>query len=655
MNTFVTAAGFALGASAAILPRNDGCCFQLTASGGQSGTLGQLDDGQNRVGGGLGAAQYCINNGQITDGSGRGCILTAPTTQFQCDMGASPDGGFSVSGNGMLQHNGDSTFYACPADEGEYNIYTEKVDNMPKCVEVSLSTGGKCAGGQSMTSPAGGQQTSPAGGQNTCPPAQTVTKTEQGKPTTVVSTKTEQGAPTTVYKTETVQNTQVKPTTVYSTKTEEETETATKPTTVYETKTVQSTVTAQQPTTIYQTKTQEETETATKPTTVYSTSTVQNTVTAQTPTTVYKTSTVEETQTVPTTAYETKTMQNTVTAQTPTTVYKTEEQTETVPTTAYETKTVQNTVTAQTPTTVYKTEEQTETATKPTTVYDTKTIQNTVTAQTPTTVYKTSTVEETQTKPTTAYETKTIQQTETAQQPTTVYNTKTVEETETAKAQPTTITKVQTQVQTQKAPAQTVTKTEQCDQGKPTYGGHGGWGHGKPTQGGGKPSPTSQGSACPTDLSGSYETPHLIVPVNSEHPDQSYGTSYNGMMNSSASSIYNFDIPQSYEGQTCSLVFMLPKKADLETSDYTLEGQGSISVDRLSSPCKESTTWNSAPQIASHAGDFSPQPGNSYVVMTDSCAAGSTQSYELSASGGLDLNYFQDYNPSPIGLYITTC
>merc|ERR1712072_841439 len=110
---------------------------------------------------------------------------------------------------------------------------------------------------------------------------------------------------------------------------------------------------------------------------------------------------------------------------------------------------------------------------------------------------------------------------------------------------------------------------------------------------------------------------HLIVPISSEYPDQSYGTSYNGQINGTTSSVYNFDIPQSYEGQTCSLVFLFPKKSDLETSDFTFNGEGSVSVDYLSSAAK--------------------------------------QSYELSASDGLSLEYFQDYNPSPIGLYITTC
>lgn len=82
-----------LGATAAILKREQ-CCFQLTASGGASGSVGQIVDGQVRIGDGSPPATFCINNGAITDGSGRGCILTGPTLQWQCDAGAtgiSPD------------------------------------------------------------------------------------------------------------------------------------------------------------------------------------------------------------------------------------------------------------------------------------------------------------------------------------------------------------------------------------------------------------------------------------------------------------------------------------------------------------------------------------------------------------------------------------
>lgn len=71
---------FGLGANA-LVARDATQCVQLKASGGASGILGQLSDGQNRVGGNNPTGCYCLSNGGFTDSHGRGCILTPPTTQ----------------------------------------------------------------------------------------------------------------------------------------------------------------------------------------------------------------------------------------------------------------------------------------------------------------------------------------------------------------------------------------------------------------------------------------------------------------------------------------------------------------------------------------------------------------------------------------------
>jgi hypothetical protein len=75
MYSFVTLS-LVLGASAFTAVPRSSCSFELTASGGQSGTIGQLSDGQNRIGGGLSPSTFTIDNGGITDAAGRGCILT---------------------------------------------------------------------------------------------------------------------------------------------------------------------------------------------------------------------------------------------------------------------------------------------------------------------------------------------------------------------------------------------------------------------------------------------------------------------------------------------------------------------------------------------------------------------------------------------------
>ncbi len=46
-------------------------------------------------------------------------------------------------------------------------------------------------------------------------------------------------------------------------------------------------------------------------------------------------------------------------------------------------------------------------------------------------------------------------------------------------------------------------------------------------------------------------------------------------------------------------------------------------------------------------------PRSSTVVTSFACPAGHAVSYEISSGGGSSLSYFQDYNPSPIGIYIS--
>ncbi|KAF2846287.1 hypothetical protein T440DRAFT_482649 [Plenodomus tracheiphilus IPT5] len=335
-------AQLALGLGAnALVARNAPQCIQLKASGGASGVLGQLDDGQNRVGGGHPTGCYCLSNGGFTDSNGRGCILTPPTTQFQCDVGASPTSGFSIGSSGSVTYNGSGKFYACPVnDNGEWNVYTVPAPGQKKCVEITLDSAGAC--GSSKPAPP--------------PPAQPET-------------------------------------------------------------------------------------------------------------------------------------------------------------TPCETPAVQ--------------------------------------APTP-------------------------------------------------------------------APAP----------------------------------PTKPSNACPADINGPYQFPHLIVPVNSASPNTAYGTSYFGKVDKTTCSIFNFDIPASDASKTCSLIFLFPQQKDLVTSSFTTSGSGQVNFTKLKGPASQGTTWANAPGKEAELGSWSVAPGNAYTVASGSCEAGKTVSYELCATGDYALNYFQDYNPSAIGLYV---
>ncbi|KAL4894387.1 ubiquitin 3 binding protein But2 C-terminal domain-containing protein [Aspergillus ambiguus] len=171
------------------------------------------------------------------------------------------------------------------------------------------------------------------------------------------------------------------------------------------------------------------------------------------------------------------------------------------------------------------------------------------------------------------------------------------------------------------------------------------------------PSPTSSTSrSCSTTLSSNnFEFPHLIIPIDSNAPNTAFGTQFNGTITSTVSSIFNFDIPQSDSGKTCSLIFLFPRKGDLQTSSFSFGGDGKVNVAKLSEAASVTTTFSNAPPISQNLGDIMISPGNSFVISTFSCPAGEKIAFEMRNTGTTDLSFFQDFNPAPIGLFITVC
>ena len=170
------------------------------------------------------------------------------------------------------------------------------------------------------------------------------------------------------------------------------------------------------------------------------------------------------------------------------------------------------------------------------------------------------------------------------------------------------------------------------------------------------PSGKPAASGCPADINGAYQFPHLIVPVDSSNPNKAYGTQYNATISSKVSTIFNFDIPASYAGKTCSTVFLFPQLDQLETSSYSLNDKGGFTIAVLNGVANESTTYSNAPAVAKQIGAVeSLKRGSSYTLSQDACPAGSRVSFEITSTGGADLEYFQDYNPSPLGLYVRAC
>ena len=106
------------------------------------------------------------------------------------------------------------------------------------------------------------------------------------------------------------------------------------------------------------------------------------------------------------------------------------------------------------------------------------------------------------------------------------------------------------------------------------------------------------------------------------------------------------------------MVFLFPTREKLQTSNYTLSGTGGLNFERLplDHPADSATTFNNQPKANATVGTIPDlQAGNNYVIGSGGCFAGLRTAYKVSATGSLALDYFQDYNPEPIGLYISVC
>ena len=102
-------------------------------------------------------------------------------------------------------------------------------------------------------------------------------------------------------------------------------------------------------------------------------------------------------------------------------------------------------------------------------------------------------------------------------------------------------------------------------------------------------------------------------------------------------------------------MFLFPTQDELETSSFSFSGDGKLDFAHVESPATDSTTWNNQPAVKVDYGVTAVSPGHTYVIATFDCPAGKTVGFGVREAGSTDLNYFQDYNPSPIGLYVTVC
>ena len=188
------------------------------------------------------------------------------------------------------------------------------------------------------------------------------------------------------------------------------------------------------------------------------------------------------------------------------------------------------------------------------------------------------------------------------------------------------------------------------------------------------PAPLSAPSDCPVGIFGNeWEYPVLMVPVDRANPTVTYGPSLFGQISPNASTLFNFEIPQAYEGLRCTLFFAFPSTRDVDPSNYTFtyphsQGEddcGFVDFNLLNSPASASTTFDTAPGVAIDFGTRALRPGDKSIVWSFPCPAGQTVTFSMQESRPADgavggesdtcLYYCQETQPTPFGLYIAKC
>jgi hypothetical protein len=169
--------------------------------------------------------------------------------------------------------------------------------------------------------------------------------------------------------------------------------------------------------------------------------------------------------------------------------------------------------------------------------------------------------------------------------------------------------------------------------------------------------PNQSKKTCPVDLKGPFEFPHLIVPVDQTSPSTSLGNSYFGKFAPGVCSIFNFDVAPELKDSTCSLLFLFPELGKMETSSYNMTGSGNLYFFWLEKPATQLTTWENKAKghPFQNSGPMPLKPGKKMSVYDGACPAGHRFGIQVCSDGDLSVNYFQDSNPEPIGLYIRVC
>lgn len=157
----------------------------------------------------------------------------------------------------------------------------------------------------------------------------------------------------------------------------------------------------------------------------------------------------------------------------------------------------------------------------------------------------------------------------------------------------------------------------------------------------------------PIDLSGLYEIPNLLVPIDLSTPGNILGNRYIAQISSTHSTLFDFNIPPEYQGKTCNLVFHVPPESQEWWHPWHLTTPGGIVFSQLEVPATALTSADTVSGSTSGPiGAVNSLESGAHLVSSAPCEAGKILGYRADAVGATDLQYFQMTSPAA-GLFMT--
>ncbi|KAL5348533.1 hypothetical protein ACLOAV_005949 [Pseudogymnoascus australis] len=179
------------------------------------------------------------------------------------------------------------------------------------------------------------------------------------------------------------------------------------------------------------------------------------------------------------------------------------------------------------------------------------------------------------------------------------------------------------------------------------------------------PAPTTTGTPekCAQVLTpGSFVEPELIIPVSPEAAGYPYGVISSPIITPSNNTLFAFTTPASWTG-TCSLLFTFPYASETANPgayhfsgiEEEKAGNGGLNFDHLKADIDANETWWTKPEVKETYGKTEIIPGNSYTIATFPCKGGESLVYDVSSVAGVELEFEQNAEASPIGLWVAKC